>query len=86
MAEPQDAVMPILRKIQNDIAMGFNRVDAQMKEMNETLLDHGDRLRKIEANTAFHRGMTLQHQFELDTLRQDVDGLKSRLAVLEEKV
>jgi hypothetical protein len=86
MAEPQDAVMPILGKIQDDISMGFKRVDVKMNEINETLLDHGDRLRKIEANTAFHRGMTLQHQFELDTLRQDVDGLKFRLALLEEKV
>jgi polyhydroxyalkanoate synthesis regulator phasin len=85
VVEPQDAIFPVLQKIQREQSELRKYIEGRLDEISEVLGDHGDRLRKIEANTAFHRGMTLQHQFELDTLRRDVDALKSRVAVLEEK-
>ena len=74
VADMKDAVMPVLKKIQDDLANGFKRVEAKMNDMAETLIAHGDRLEAIDANTTFHRGVTLQHQFDIKTLRDDVIG------------
>jgi chromosome segregation ATPase len=90
MAEPQDAVLPLLAKIQDEIAKGFKRVDsrftaieAKVNDIAESLLDARSEIAGTRRDMLMHLGLTTKHRADFEELREEVADLKSRIAVLE---
>lgn len=90
MAEPQDAVLPILAKIQDEIAKGFKRIDnrfsaleAKVNDIAESVIDARGEIADVRRDMLMHLGLTTKHRADFEELREDVADLKSRIAALE---
>ena len=76
MAEPTDAVLPILRRIQADIA------DSR-RELGETLADQGERLESIESYLTYELGLTTRAKADIKSFKAEMKAIKRRVAALE---
>ena len=90
MAEPQDAVMPVLVKIQDDMAKGFKRVDnrltaleAKVNDIAETTLETREDIAGMRRDLLMRLGLTTKHRSDFEVLREEVADLKTRMAALE---
>jgi polyhydroxyalkanoate synthesis regulator phasin len=90
MAEPQDAVMPILVKIQDDIDKGFKRadnrfsaLDAKVNDIAENTLEIREDIADLRRDILMHLGLTTKHRSDFENLREEVTNLKTRIAALE---
>lgn len=90
MTEPQDAVLPILVKIQDDIAKGFKRIDnrfnaieAKVNDIAEGVLDARTDIADTRRDMLMHLGLTTKHRVDFEELREEMADLKSRIAALE---
>lgn len=81
MAEPQDAVLPILRNIQERIGAFEKRMDANLADLKEHLLDQGEKIETIQGLMTFHLGLTTEQQHQLVT--KEVKEPGTRVAALE---
>ena len=90
MVEPQDAILPILVKIQDDMAKGFERIDsrfsaleAKVNDIAESLLDARTEIADTRRDMLMHLGLTTKHRADFEELREQVADLKTRIAALE---
>ena len=79
MPEPTDAIMPILQRIQADVA----DMKRDMSEIKQTLNDHTVRLRDMNGFLSFNLNVVSRHNSEIDVLRDELNALKHRVAKLE---
>jgi chromosome segregation ATPase len=93
VVEPIDAIMPILQRIQGDMAT----IKGDIGDMRRVQDDHGRRLDEIVTVLAHHTGrlnemngyisFTLntvsRHTGENEAVRSELDAIKRRLARLE---
>ena len=85
MREPPDAVLPILKKIQEDLSTGFKRVDAKLNNVAEAVAEMSDGVTKIHKDNPIHLGLTAGDRIDLEELGEEVKSLKVRLAVWESR-
>lgn len=90
MAEPQDAVLPILARIQSDLsdlwrdmASGFNRLETKVNVVAEAVAGLRVDVAEIRKETLLHLGLTARYRIDFEELKKDVKALKSRVAALE---
>ena len=90
MADPVDSVLPVLVKIQDDIAKGFKRIDnrfgaldAKINDIAESVLDARSEIAETRRDMLMHLGLTTKHRVDFEELREEVADLKSRIAALE---
>lgn len=92
MAEPEDAVLPILRKIQDDIASSRRSVEARItgleakiNDVAETVLETLGEISELNRRMTYHMGVTMKHDHRFATIEDEVKALRSRVEVLEER-
>jgi chromosome segregation ATPase len=83
MSEIKDMVMPMLQKMQQDMATNFKRLDARTATNAEDMAEVKDDLDTIKGYITYHMGLTTQNQSDIADLRKDVSDLKKRMAMLE---
>lgn len=83
MSEVTDMVMPILRKIQDEIAGTRRSLEAKINDVGETTLKVAERLDKVEAYLTYSLGTISRQGVDLEELvawKREVDA---RVAALE---
>lgn len=79
MAEPQDAVLSILRNIQQDM----KALRAKVDDIAESLLEVKTEVSTLNRYMSHHMGVTMQHHADFIDLRDIVSDLQTRLKALE---
>jgi len=79
VVEPTDATMPILLRIQGDVA-GINR---RLDEIVTVLAHHTGRLNELNGYMTFSLSTVTRHTGENEAFRAELDAIKRRLARLE---
>ena len=79
MSEIVDLVMPVLQKMQADLA-DVERVQA---EHSRLLNDHSERLESLEIHLAYMAGREPQNTFDLNKLRQRIKAAEDGITILE---
>ena len=72
MAEPTDTILPILQRIQTDIAA-----------LRKSFAAQEEKLREMNGYLSFNLGITARHTFEIEDLRKEGEAIKQRLRSLE---
>ena len=79
MAEPTDAILPILQRMQTDLG-DIRRDIAALRKSAET---QEEKLREMNGYLSFNLGITSRHTFEIEDLRKEGEAIKQRLRSLE---
>lgn len=79
MAEPIDAIVPILQRIQGDIC----GLDRKVDQANETLVRHSEKLEAIEGYLKYHLGLTSRNTAGIGALKSEIDEIRKRVDALE---
>ena len=74
MVEPTNAVMPILKRIQSDVA-DVKRVQAEQNE----------KLDSIEGYLTFNLGISQRRGADIESLKEQVAAIKRRVTALEKR-
>jgi hypothetical protein len=82
MAEPEDAITPILRNIQSELAEAKRDLSDGFAGMRTEFRTLTERMEAFEGYFTFTMGVTSQNKADIEQLRQDVD-IKQRLSRLE---
>ena len=72
MSEVTDLVVPILQKVQADLA-----------EVKRVQAEHGGKLEDLEIHLAYLTGRESQNTFDLNKLRQRVKAAEERITLIE---
>ena len=86
MPEPQDAVLSILKNIQQDISadrQDMKALRAKVNDIAENLIDTRTEIADIRREILMHLGLTTRHRVDFESLLEEVSEIKSRLATLE---
>lgn len=81
MVEPTDVIVPILQRIQTDLAALTGKVDAQ----GEVLAEHGTKLDAIEGYLTYQLGMTSRTMANVESLKSDILKIKKRMDAFEQQ-
>jgi hypothetical protein len=79
MVEPTDAILPMLQRIQADIAALTRKVEAQ----GEVLAQHSEKLDAIEGYLTYQLGISSRTVADVEKLKKDILEIKKRVEVLE---
>jgi hypothetical protein len=79
MPEPTDAVLPILRRIQGDLA-DTRQVLGRHTEMLER---QGEKLESIEGYLTYELGMSTRARADIQAIQTEIKVIRKRLAALE---
>ncbi|MEX0852535.1 MAG: hypothetical protein WD036_04525 [Bauldia sp.] len=74
MVEPTDAVMPILKRIQSDVA-----------DVKRSQGEHGEKLDAIEGYLTYSLGITQRHVADIESLKEQIAEVRRRIAALEKR-
>ncbi|MGL5114925.1 MAG: hypothetical protein ACRC7C_06325 [Beijerinckiaceae bacterium] len=85
MSEIKDIVMPMLQKMQLDMATNFRRIDGKITNISENVAEMKDELDTIKGYITFSMGLTTQHQSAIADFRKEMADMKRRLAELESR-
>lgn len=79
MSEVTDLVMPVLQRIQNDLA----EMKRDVAGVRSAQADHGARLEDIEIHLAYLTGIDSQNKFDLNVLKRRIKTAEDRLSDLQ---
>jgi hypothetical protein len=81
MAEPADAVLPILRNIQSDLG------DVKRTQLRQgAVLDaQTEKLDSIEGYLTFSLGIQQRHVADIETIKEQIVEMKRRISALEKR-
>ena len=79
MPEPIDAILPILQRIQADIASLNRKVDAHGEILNQ----HTAKLDAIEGYLTYQLGVSSRTIADVEALKTQIREIKQRVEVLE---
>jgi polyhydroxyalkanoate synthesis regulator phasin len=88
MADASDAILPVLKKIQDDLsAMRKEQQAAKERDIviTDAVLDSRDEIAAMRKDNLQHLGLTTRHRMDVDELRKRVDILVERVAALESR-
>lgn len=83
MADPQDVILPVLKKIQKELTEFRRSSEAKANDIAENVLDIKENISEIQHDMLMHLGLTTKHRADFEVLREEVADLKSRIAALE---
>jgi hypothetical protein len=73
MAEPTDVIVPILQRLQADLAAQGRKIDA----IHDTLAEHGKALDKLQRHVIFHLGITTSHTADIEEISRRMEALET---------
>ena len=79
MVEPTDVIVPILQRIQADLATLVRKVDAQGDALNH----QSGKLDAIEGYLTYQLGMTSRTVADVEALKGDILKIKKRMDAFE---
>jgi outer membrane murein-binding lipoprotein Lpp len=88
MAEPKDAVMPVLRKIQDELAAirkDNKAMRSRVDGISDAIGDLNDKFDDLDVRMTYHLGLTSQHKHDFKTINAKIKSLASRVSTLESK-
>mgnify|MGYP001374606118 CR=1 FL=1 len=88
MAEPKDGILPILNRIQDDIAIVRKEQQAAKERLiaiTDAVLNTQDEVSEIRKDNLRHLGLTTKHHMEFEDLLEEVKSLKVRVSALESR-
>jgi hypothetical protein len=85
MPEPIDVIIPILQRIQPDIADAKRDLDRKIDANTATLADHGEKLETIEGYLTYGLGLTTRHAADIEALKAEIVSIKKRVEALERR-
>ena len=86
MAEPRDAILPVLNRIQDEIAAVRKEQQAAKERLiaiTDVVLTTQDEVAEIRKDNLRHLGLTTRHHLEFEDLLEEEKDLKARVAALE---
>jgi hypothetical protein len=88
MAEPIDAILPVMRTIQDNIAEVRKEQQAAKErqiQITDVVLDTQDTVSEMRKDNLAHLGLTTRHRMDFENLQKDLAELKRRISVLESR-
>ena len=79
MAESTDVILPILQRIQSDVA----DLKRDVADLKQGMADVNTKLSEMNGYLSFNLGITSRHSFEIDAIRKEGEAVKRCLHVLE---
>jgi hypothetical protein len=79
MAEPTDAIVPILQRIQTDVA----ETKRELARNTAVLTKQGEKLEAIEGYLTYQLGITGRTVADLEALKTEIAAIKKRVDALE---
>jgi len=79
MANPEDAVLPILRNIQSDTSA----LRAKLDNVGEAVMETRDRVERLEGLITWHLGLTNEQKHDIEVLQAEMKDLQKRVSALE---
>ena len=79
MAEPTDAILPILQRIQADLRDMKRDQTAHRDETRQ----NGETLEAIQRYFVYQLGMTTKNEADLETIQNQIKIMEQRIAALE---
>jgi chromosome segregation ATPase len=89
VVEPTDVIMPILQPIQGDIADMRRAQDdhtRRLVEVGQVLSQRTRQLNEMNGYMSFSLSMISRHTGENESVREELDAIKRRLARLEAQI
>lgn len=88
MVEPTDAILPLLKKIQDSLVE--IREEQQLAkerdiEAAEAIMDIQDVVTETPKDNLAHLGLTTRHRMDFEKLSKEMAEMKKRIAVLESR-
>jgi hypothetical protein len=83
MPEPTDVIVPILQRIQSDLADTKRELGRKIDANTETLAEHGEKLEAIEGYLTYGLGLTSRHAADIESLKAEIAAIKKRVDTLE---
>ena len=88
MADPTDAILPVLKNIQDNLS-GVRKEQQPAKErlnmISDAVHEVQDVVSEIRRDNLAHLGLTTKHRMDFENLQRDLADLKTRIAVLESR-
>lgn len=88
MAEPTDAILPVLKSIQDGIAEVRKEQQSakeRLIQITDVVLDVHDDVAEIRKDSLAHLGLTTRHRLDFESLQEELAELKTRISVLESR-
>lgn len=89
MAETSNAVVPVLRKIQDELsAIRKEQQASKERDINiiDAIMETQSDIAGMRKDSLMHMGLTTKHRLTAETLEERVDELALRLTTLEERL
>ena len=83
MPEPTDAVLPILRRIQENLADTRRELGRKIDGNTAILANHSERLEAIEHYLTYELGLTTRAKADIRAIQAEMKVVKKRLTALE---
>jgi hypothetical protein len=79
MPEPTDAVLPILRRIQESVAETERKIDGHTR----ILASHSEKLDSIEGYLVYQLGLSSRDRADIQALQAKMKAMEKRVTALE---
>jgi hypothetical protein len=89
MAEAPDAVMPVLRKIQDELSAIRKEQQASKERdinMGDAIMDTQSDIAVMRRDSLIHLGLTTKHRLVAEALEERVEDLSARVKMLEARL
>lgn len=89
MAETPDAVMPVLRKIQDELSAIRKEQQASKERdinMTDAIMDTQSDVAVMRRDSLMHLGLTTKHRLFAEALEDKVEELSTRVSTLEARL
>jgi hypothetical protein len=83
MAEPTDAIVPILQRIQTDVAETKRELARKIDGATAILAQHSEKLEAIEGYLTYQLGITGRTVADIEALKAEITAIKKRVDALE---
>jgi hypothetical protein len=83
MPAPTDAVMPILRRIQEDLAETRRELGRKIDSHTRMLASHGEKLGSIEGYLIHQLGLSSRDRADIQALQAKTKAMEKRVTALE---
>jgi hypothetical protein len=83
MPEPIDAILPILQRIQGDLAETKRELGRKIDANTASLAEHGKKLDAIEGYLTYSLGVTSRNTADVEELKTEILAIKERVEALE---
>ena len=83
MAEPTDAILPILQRIQADVAETKRELGRKIDGATAMLTQHSEKLESIEGYLTYQLGITGRTVADVEALKAEIAAIKKRVDALE---